>query len=99
MVILATQQNELYVYDFELNIIEPFDLCKTIEEDLGFVYDPDKMKSESILGEVTREWSVVADPLKNPILDLSYNNIEKKIYVAGVNLLKSYEMAGCQMKF
>lgn len=82
-----------------LNVVESFEIDKTIETDLNYIYDPEVERSVSLMEQSVKQNSALVDPKTNPLMDISYNKFEKKIFVSGVNYFRCFEMAGCQIFF
>jgi hypothetical protein len=82
-----------------LNTIEPFDIQKSIETNLKYIYDSETQRSASLIEDTEKQNYFLADPKSNPIFDIVYNEFEKKIFICGLDYFKCFEMAGCQVSF
>ena len=90
-IVFVNCKNIPLFYSINDNSVESFEVKKTV------VYDYlEKKENINYSSTFNNNDNVLINPETNPILDITYNELEKKFIISGINFLRSYELSGCQ---
>jgi uncharacterized protein VirK/YbjX len=93
-VIFINSKNNAVVLDYNTNSLETLDFSKYNESDLGFMLSSKPHLEVGNMPQVKKEspYFELSDPNKHPIFDISFNKIEKKLFILGIDYLKAFKI-------
>lgn len=72
------------------------DFSKYSESDLSFMFaskdNLEKPTQNELIPKNESPYLELSDPNKHPIFDISYNKVEKKLFISGIDFLKSFKV-------
>lgn len=87
------------MFNLSTNAEETLNLQKNVGHDLRCVFDSEKTGEKGQKGEneppQTSSESVdleLADPVNRPIFDICYNQSENKLFISGLDYLKTFKI-------